>query len=78
MVWFPAVYTTLEDGQCSSEVYDSETLMVIGSVVSGDQEKVYAETERLLSFVMYVSDSPSLLKGYVLNEQEEGKDDPGL
>ena len=78
MVWFPAVYTTLEDGQCSSEVYDSETLMVIGSIASGEPEKVYAETERLLSFVRYVSDSPSLLKGYVLNEQEEGKDDPVL
>ena len=78
MVWFPAVYTTLEDGQCSSEVYDSETMMVIGSIASGEAERVYAETERLLSFVRYVSDSPSLLKGYVLNEQEESKDDPGL
>jgi hypothetical protein len=78
MVWFPTVYTTLEDGQCSSEVYDSETMMVIGSIASGEAERVYAETERLLSFVRYVSDSPSLLKGYVLNEQEESKDDPGL
>ena len=78
MVWFPAVYTTLEDGQCSSEVYDSETMMVIGSIQAGDPERVYAETERLLSFVKYVSDSPSLLKGYVLNGQEEGKDEPGV
>jgi hypothetical protein len=53
-------------------------MMVIGSIQAGDPERVYAETERLLSFVKYVSDSPSLLKGYVLNGQEEGKDEPGV
>jgi hypothetical protein len=77
MLWFPAVYTTLEDGKCAAEVYDSETMMVIGSVKAGETEKVYAETERLLSFVKYVSESPLLMEGYVLRDQEKGQDEPG-
>lgn len=76
MLWFPAVYTTYSDGMCASEVYDSETMMVIGSVKIGPMDKVYAETERLLSFVKYVSESPELLRGYVVNEQEEGQSEP--